>query len=161
MGGMGRQKLFEFAKGYQGRGKNVYSVARSRVNHALLNQYKTRKEFKRDQRMLWVQNINAGVFKTFALVLMGELMSGLAPAHIELNRKILSELATFEPYSFKAVVEELQKHATNIHKPSTKKFFYPTPEKPLQQTETLFYKQGESEPMVPTRSYKEEDYKLD
>eukprot|EP01117_Protostelium_nocturnum_P000559 TRINITY_DN10630_c0_g1_i1.p1 TRINITY_DN10630_c0_g1~~TRINITY_DN10630_c0_g1_i1.p1 ORF type:complete len:144 (-),score=45.07 TRINITY_DN10630_c0_g1_i1:57-488(-) len=98
---LSRLKVFNLAKGYQGRAKNVYSVAIRKVEKGLQYAYRDRKAVKRTMRSLWISNISAGVqaygmnYSTF--------MSGMAPAGIHLNRKMLAQLAKTEPYSFKAV----------------------------------------------------------
>jgi len=108
-------------------------------------------------RSIWIQNINAGS-RQHGLS-YSEFMSGMAPSGIELNRKMLSELATNEPYSFKAVTDVIREHAA-IKPKSAQKFWYPTPEHPVQTAKSGFFKDGELEPLVPGKSYVEQEFDL-
>lgn len=98
------KKVIKAAKGFRGRNKNVLSAAIQRVEKAMQYQYRDRKNRKREFRALWIQRINAAVrehglrYSTF--------INGLDLAGIELDRKVLSELAISEPETFKAIVEK-------------------------------------------------------
>ena len=91
------------AKGYRGKRKNCYRVSMQAVERAMQNQYRTRKLKKREMRATWIQRINS------ALRQYGERYSRFIPMlkerDIELDRKILAELAVTEPYSFRSVLE--------------------------------------------------------
>jgi len=98
------KKVLEQAKGYRGRRKNTIKVARQAVEKAGQYAYRDRKARKRTFRALWIQRINAG---SRALGLQyGQFMHGLKLAGIELDRKVLSDLAITEPAAFEALVEQ-------------------------------------------------------
>ena len=101
-----RKKILKQAKGYFGRRKNVYTVAKNAVEKALSYAYRDRKTKKREFRSLWIQRINAGVRSeglTYA-----KFISGLAKSKIKLDRKVLAELAYNNPEVFKSVVKKVQ-----------------------------------------------------
>mmetsp|Transcript_5092 Transcript_5092/g.8837 ORF Transcript_5092/g.8837 Transcript_5092/m.8837 type:complete len:128 (+) Transcript_5092:206-589(+) len=104
-----KKKILDLAKGFRGRAKNCITIARERVEKALQYQYVSRRLKKRDMRSLWIQRINAGT--RHHGVKYSEFMYGMKQDNIWLNRKVLSEVAMQEPYSFKALVERA-KHAT-------------------------------------------------
>ncbi|WP_020400112.1 50S ribosomal protein L20 [Kordiimonas gwangyangensis] len=98
------KKVLEQAKGYRGRRKNTIKVARQAVEKAGQYAYRDRKAKKRTFRALWIQRINAG---TRALGLQyGQFMHGLKLAGVELDRKVLSDLAIKEPAAFEALVDQ-------------------------------------------------------
>lgn len=100
------KKIVDQAKGYRGRGKNVFTVAIERVEKGLQYAYRDRRVRKRNFRSLWIQRINAGARQhglTYA-----QFMNGMKRAGIELDRKVLSDLAVREPDAFKALVEQAQ-----------------------------------------------------
>ena len=100
------KKLIKQAKGYRGRSKNVYRSAIQRVEKGLQYAYRDRRARKRTFRALWIQRINAGAREhglTYA-----QFMNGIKLAGIELDRKVLSDLAVREPESFRALVEKAQ-----------------------------------------------------
>lgn len=99
-----RKKILKLAKGYYGRRKNVYTVAKNAVEKGLLYAYSGRKQKKRNFRALWIQRINAGA--RMHGMSYSQLMGGLKKADIELNRKVLADLAMNHPEAFKAVVEK-------------------------------------------------------
>eukprot|EP00898_Chlorokybus_atmophyticus_P005586 jgi/Chlat1/6028/Chrsp4S06326 len=103
MGGMGRKKLFALAKGFRGRSKNCVKSARQRVEKALQYAYRDRRNKKRDMRSLWIQRVSAA--SRLHGVQYSQLMHGLSRENVALNRKVLSELAACEPYSFRTVVD--------------------------------------------------------
>jgi len=94
------------AKGYFGRRKNVWTVAKNAVEKALLYAYRDRKVKKREFRALWIQRINAGA-REHGLS-YSQLMGGLKKAGIELNRKVLADLALNHPEAFKGIVEKIK-----------------------------------------------------
>ena len=100
------KKVIKQAKGYQGRGRNVYRVAIERVEKALQYAYRDRRVKKRNFRALWIQRINAGA-REHGLT-YSQLMNGLKKAGVELDRKVLSDLAVREPAAFKALVDQAQ-----------------------------------------------------
>ena len=100
------RKVIKQAKGYQGRGRNVYRVAIERVEKALQYAYRDRRMQKRTFRGLWIQRINAGA-RQHGLT-YSQLMNGLKKAGIELDRKVLSDLAVREPAAFKSLVDQAQ-----------------------------------------------------
>ena len=97
-----RKKIMRLAKGYYGRRKNVWTVAKNAVEKGLLYAYRDRKVKKREFRALWIQRINAGA-REHGLS-YSQLMGGLKKAGIELNRKVLADLALNHPEAFKGIV---------------------------------------------------------
>ena len=100
------KKVLEQTKGYRGRGKNVYTVAIERLEKGLQYAYRDRRVRKRTFRGLWIQRINAGV-REHGLT-YSQFMNGMKRAGIELDRKVLSDLAVREPAAFKSLVEQAQ-----------------------------------------------------
>ena len=100
------KKLLEKAKGYRGRSKNCYRRATERVEKALRYAYRDRRARKRNFRALWIQRINAAV-REHGMV-YSQFMAGLKHAGLDLDRKVLSELAISEPAAFKAFVATAQ-----------------------------------------------------
>ena len=100
------KKVVKLAKGYRGRGKNVFRVAVERVEKGLQYAYRDRRAKKRNFRALWIQRINAGA-RQHGLT-YSQFMHGMKCAGIELDRKVLSDLAVREPEAFKALAEKAQ-----------------------------------------------------
>lgn len=100
------KKVLEQAKGYYGRRKNVFRVAKQAVEKSLQYQYRDRKARKRSFRALWIQRINAGA-REHGLK-YSTLINGLAKAGIEIDRKVLSDLAINEPDAFEAICKQAQ-----------------------------------------------------
>ncbi len=100
------KKVLKMARGYRGRGSTSFRVAIERVEKGLQYAYRDRRTKKRQFRRLWIQRINAGA-RQYGMT-YSRFMSGLAKANIELDRKVLSELAISEPEAFKALVEEAE-----------------------------------------------------
>lgn len=94
------------AKGYFGRRKNVWTVAKNAVEKGLGYAYRDRKAKKRDFRALWIQRINAGA-REHGLS-YSVLMGALKKANIDLNRKVLADLAMNHPEAFKSIVEKVK-----------------------------------------------------
>lgn len=92
------KKIIDRAKGYRGRSKNCFRIATERVEKALQYAYRDRRAKKRDFRSLWIQRINAAV-REHGLV-YSQFMGGLKLIGLELDRKVLSELAISEPAAF-------------------------------------------------------------
>ncbi|MDN4164076.1 50S ribosomal protein L20 [Cytophagales bacterium LB-30] len=102
-----RKKVLKAARGYFGRGKNVWTVAKNKVEKGLTYAYRDRKAKKRDYRALWIQRINAGAREHG--ISYSQLMGMLKKANIDLNRKVLADLAMNHPAAFKAVVDKIKK----------------------------------------------------
>jgi len=100
------KKVLKQAKGYYGRRKNTIRVARQAVEKAGQYAYRDRKVKKRNFRALWIQRINAAT-RELGLT-YGRFIDGLNKAGIEVDRKILADLAVREPDAFKALVEKAQ-----------------------------------------------------
>ena len=100
------KKVLDRARGYQGRGNNAFRVAIERVEKGMQYAYRDRRNRKRSFRSLWIQRINAGA-REHGLT-YSQFMNGLGKAGIEVDRKILSDLAVREPDAFKALVDQAQ-----------------------------------------------------
>jgi large subunit ribosomal protein L20 len=98
------KKVLEQAKGFRGRSNSSFRIALERLEKALQYAYRDRRNKKRDFRGLWIQRINAGV-RQHGLT-YSQFMHGLKQAGIELDRKVLSDLAIREPDAFAAIVEQ-------------------------------------------------------
>ncbi|MDE0210717.1 MAG: 50S ribosomal protein L20 [Boseongicola sp.] len=94
------------AKGYYGRRKNTFKAARQAVDRA--NEYATRdrKARKRNFRALWIQRINAAVRAHDEALTYSRFINGLSRAGIEVDRKVLADLAVHEPEAFEAIVKK-------------------------------------------------------
>lgn len=103
---MNKGKILKLAKGFRGRAKNCIRIARERVEKSLQYAFRDRKAKKRDMRALWITRINAGT-RQYG-VKYSDFINGLQQENIVVNRKILSELAANEPYSFKALVDQVR-----------------------------------------------------
>ncbi len=100
------KKVIKAAKGYYGRRKSTFKVARQAVDKA--NQYATRdrKNRKRNFRALWIQRINAAVRAHDEALTYSRFINGLSLAGIEVDRKVLADLAVNEPDAFAAIVDQ-------------------------------------------------------
>jgi len=101
-----RKKILKAAKGYFGRRKNVYTVAKNAVEKAMTYAYRDRKNNKRNFRSLWIMRINAGA--RLHGMSYSQFMGKVKANNIELNRKVLADLAMNNPEAFKAVVEKVK-----------------------------------------------------
>jgi len=101
-----RKKILGRARGYRDRNRTVYRVAIEKVEKGLQYAYRDRRNKKRNFRALWIQRINAGA-RLYGLT-YSQLMNGLKRAGIELDRKVLADLAAREPDAFKSVVAQAQ-----------------------------------------------------
>ncbi|SMD37322.1 large subunit ribosomal protein L20 [Reichenbachiella faecimaris] len=101
-----RKKVLKLAKGYFGRRKNVWTVAKNAVEKGLNYAYRDRKVKKREFRKLWIQRINAGA-REHGLS-YSQFMGKLSASDVELNRKVLADLAMNHPEAFKAVIDQLK-----------------------------------------------------
>jgi len=101
-----RKKILKLAKGFYGRGKNVWTVAKNKIEKGLQYAYRDRKVKKRDFRSLWIQRINAAARHEGMSysVFMGKIHA----KGIELNRKVLADLAMNNPEAFKAVTASIK-----------------------------------------------------
>jgi large subunit ribosomal protein L20 len=97
------RKVIKRAKGYYGRRKNTIRVARQAVEKAGQYAYRDRKVRKRTFRALWIQRINAAARENG--LTYGRLIDGLKKAGIEVDRKVLADIAVHEPQTFKGLVE--------------------------------------------------------
>ena len=101
-----RKKVLKQAKGYFGRRKNVWTVAKNAVDKAMLYAYRDRKTNKRNFRALWITRINAAA-RLHGLS-YSQFMGKVKANEIELNRKVLADLAMNHPDAFKAVVDKIK-----------------------------------------------------
>ena len=100
------KKVLDRARGYRGRSNSSFRIAIERVEKGMQYAYRDRRNRKRAFRALWIQRINAGA-REHGLS-YSQFINGLGKAGIEIDRKILSDLAVREPDSFKALVEQAQ-----------------------------------------------------
>jgi large subunit ribosomal protein L20 len=100
------RKIIKAAKGYYGRRKNTFRTANQAVEKAGQYAYRDRKARKRSFRALWIQRINAASRECG--LTYGRFINGLSRAGIEIDRKVLADLAVREPGAFKALVEKAQ-----------------------------------------------------
>jgi large subunit ribosomal protein L20 len=100
------KKVLNAAKGYYGRRKNTIRIAKQAVEKALQYGYRDRKRKKRTFRALWIQRINAAAREHG--MTYGNFIHGLAVAGIEVDRKVLADVAVKDPNGFKALVEQAQ-----------------------------------------------------
>jgi large subunit ribosomal protein L20 len=103
---MRRKRILEFAKGFFGRKKNVWTVAKNAIEKGWVYAYRDRKAKKRDFRALWIQRINAGA--RLHGMSYSEFMGKVKKNNIELNRKVLADLAMNHPTAFEAVIKSLK-----------------------------------------------------
>jgi len=96
------QKILDQAKGYRGRSKNTFRAAVQRVEKSLQYAYRDRRNRKRDFRRLWITRINAGAREHG--MTYSEFMHGITNAGIELDRKVLADIAVREPETFGELV---------------------------------------------------------
>ena len=102
-----RKKIIKAAKGYFGRRKNVYTVAKNAIEKGMQYAYRDRKNKKRVFRRLWIQRINAGA--RLNGMSYSEFMGKIHSNKIDLNRKVLADLAMNHQDIFKAIVEEVKR----------------------------------------------------
>lgn len=101
-----RKKVMKLAKGYFGRRKNVHTVAKNAVEKGLQYAYVGRKQKKRNFRALWIQRINAAVREHD--MSYSEFMGKLSKKDIQLNRKVLADLAMNDAKAFEAIVKAVK-----------------------------------------------------
>jgi len=101
-----RKRILKLAKGYYGRRKNVWTVAKNAVEKGLVYAYIGRKQKKRSFRRLWIVRINAAT--RINGLSYSVFMDKLSKSGIELNRKVLADLALNHPEAFKAIVDKVK-----------------------------------------------------
>ena len=99
-----RKKVLKLAKGYRGRNSTSYRIALERVEKGLQYAYRDRRVKKRNFRSLWIQRINAGA-RQHGLT-YSQFMNGISKAGIEVDRKMLADLAVHQPDAFKTLVDQ-------------------------------------------------------
>ena len=100
------KKVFKKTKGHYGRRKNVFRVAVQSLERSMQYAYRDRRNKKRDFRGLWIQRINAGV-RSYGMT-YSKFINGLKKSQIDIDRKILADIAINQPETFKALVEKAQ-----------------------------------------------------
>jgi large subunit ribosomal protein L20 len=101
-----RKRIMKLAKGFFGRKKNVWTVAKNAIEKGLVYAYRDRKQKKREFRAVWIQRINAGA-RAHGLS-YSELMGKLKKAGVDLNRKVLADLAMNHPAAFTEVINKVK-----------------------------------------------------
>ena len=101
-----RKKILKLTRGYFGARKNVWTVAKNTWEKGLTYAYRDRKNKKRTFRALWIQRINAAA--RLEGMIYSQLMGALHKAGIEINRKVLADLAVNHPEAFKAIVAKVK-----------------------------------------------------
>lgn len=101
-----RKKILKQAKGYYGKRKNVYTVAKNLVEKGMTYSYVGRKLKKREYRQLWIVRINAAVREEG--LTYSEFINKLRVKGIDINRKVLADIAMNEPASFKALIAQVK-----------------------------------------------------
>ena len=99
-----RRKILKQAKGYWGKRKNVYKIAKNAVEKGLQYQYRDRKVRKREFRKLWITRINAAARQNG--VSYSKLLGAMKKKEMTINRKVMADLAVNDPEAFTAIVEE-------------------------------------------------------
>lgn len=102
-----RKRVVKLAKGYYGRRKNVWTIAKNAIEKGLVYAYEGRKQKKRNFRSLWITRINAGAREHG--MSYSQFMGKVNNSDLELNRKVLADLAMNHPEAFKAVVDSVKK----------------------------------------------------
>ena len=102
----------KLAKGYFGRRKNVWTVAKNAIEKGLVYAYRDRKQKKREFRGIWIQRINAGA-RNHGLS-YSELMGKLKKAGVDLNRKVLADIALTDPPAFSALISQAKAALTKV-----------------------------------------------
>lgn len=102
-----RKRIMKMSKGYFGARNNVWTVAKNAIEKGLLYAYRDRRNKKRAFRRLWIARINAGV-RAYGMT-YSRFIHALAQANIDLNRKVLADMAMNHPSAFKAIVDKVKK----------------------------------------------------
>ena len=101
-----RKRILKQAKGYWGKRKNVYTIAKNAVEKGLQYQYRDRKQRKREFRRLWIARINAAARQngtTYSLLIIG-----MKQQDMQINRKVLADLAVRDPEAFETIVQQAE-----------------------------------------------------
>jgi large subunit ribosomal protein L20 len=106
-----RRKVLSQAKGYVAGRSKLYTVAKTAVEKGLIYAYRDRRTKKRNFRSLWIERINAA--SRSHDITYSQLINGLAKANVEINRKMLADMAVNDPDSFSSLVEVAKKHITS------------------------------------------------
>ena len=101
-----RKKIMKLAKGYFGRRKNVWTIAKNAVEKAMQYSYRDRKTKKRNFRSLWITRINAAS-RLYGMS-YSQFMGKIKSKKIDLNRKVLADIAMNNPETFKAIIDKLK-----------------------------------------------------
>ncbi|MEM6840851.1 MAG: 50S ribosomal protein L20 [Bacteroidota bacterium] len=101
-----RKRVLKQAKGYWGRRSNVWTVAKNAVEKGMVYSYRDRRQKKREIRRLWIQRINAGAREHG--MSYSKFIGAIKTAGIDLNRKVLADLAMNHPTAFKAIVDKVK-----------------------------------------------------
>ena len=101
-----RKRILKLTRGYFGARKNVWTVAKNTYEKGLTYAYRDRRNKKRNFRALWIQRINAAA--RLQNTRYSQLMGALHKAGIEINRKVLADLAMNNPQAFKAIVDKVK-----------------------------------------------------
>jgi large subunit ribosomal protein L20 len=112
-----RRKVLDQAKGYWGLKKSSYRYAKEQVDHSLTYAYRDRKNKKRTFRRLWIMRINAAARANG--LSYNQFIAGLKEAEIELDRKVLADLAVSDPQAFGAIAEKAKSALAQNAAPST------------------------------------------
>lgn len=107
-----RKRIMKLAKGYTGSKHRLFKTAKDQVMKSGLYAFRDRKANKRNFRELWIARINAGARQNG--ISYSKLMHGLKLANIDMNRKMLADLAVNDAEAFKAVVDEARRPSTNL-----------------------------------------------
>ncbi len=102
-----RKKVLKQAKGYFGRRKNVWTVAKNAVDKAMLYSYRDRRVKERNFRSLWITRVNAAA--RLHGMSYSKFMGGMKAANLDLNRKVLADLAMNHPAAFEAIAKKVKK----------------------------------------------------
>lgn len=97
-----RNRVLKWAKGFRGKRKNCHTIANESVQHAWMHMYRGRKVKKRDFRALWIQRINAASRNLG--ISYSKLMGKLTASNVQLNRKMLAEIAISDPVAFERII---------------------------------------------------------
>ena len=101
-----RKKIIKASKGYFGRRKNVHTIAKNAVEKGMQYAYRDRKNKKRTFRSLWIQRINAGA--RLHGMSYSQLMGKINANNIQINRKVLADLAMNHPEAFKSIIDKVK-----------------------------------------------------
>ena len=129
-----RKKTLKLAKGYFGRRKNVWTVAKNAVEKGLTYAYRDRRVKKREFRALWIVRINAACREQG--ISYSQFMGKLAKSDLNINRKVLADLAMNDMEAFKAVFDQVMNAKPKAEKPAAKKTAKVAKEETVEAVET-------------------------